>query len=76
MGKKIKYDPFGDTIKEIKRKPDIENDYIRQTFVVKKEYVNKLKCLAYWERITQKEILDKILRNFFKDKIIKQIPGK
>ncbi len=76
MGKKIKYDPFGDTIKEIKRKSDIENDYIRQTFVVKKEYVNKLKCLAYWERITQKEILDKILRNFFKDKIIKQIPGK
>ncbi len=76
MGKKIKYDPFGNTIKEIKRKTDIEDDYIRQTYVIKREYVNKLKDKAYWDRISQKEILDGILKDYFKDKNIKPIPGK
>jgi len=76
MNKKLKYEPFGNTIKEVKRKPDIEDDYIRQTYVIKREYVNKLKYKAYWDRISQKEILDCILKNYFKDKNIKPIPGK
>ncbi len=76
MNKKLKYDPFGNTIKEVKRKPDIEEDYIRQTYVIKREYVNKLKDKAYWDRASQKEILDGILENYFKDKNIKPIPGK
>lgn len=74
--KKLKYEPFGNTIKEVKRKTDIEDDYIRQTYIIKREYVNKLKCKSYWDRITQKEILDKILKNYFKDKNIKPIPGR
>ena len=76
MSKKLKYDPFGNTIKEIRKKPDIENSYIRQTYVIKREYVNKLKCKAYWDRISQKEILDSILENYFKDKNIKLMPDK
>ncbi|MBA7494316.1 hypothetical protein ES702_04891 [subsurface metagenome] len=76
MNKKIKYDPFGDTlIKEVK-KTGIEDDFIRQTFVVKKEYVEKIKFRAYWDRTSQKEILDNILRNYFKGKNIKPIPSK
>lgn len=74
MSKKLKYDPFGNTIKEIRRKPDIENNYIRQTYVIKREYVDKLKYKAYWDRTSQKEILDGILENYFKDKNIKPIP--
>ena len=74
--KKLKYEPFGDTIKEVEKKTDVENDYIRQTYVIKREYVNKLKNKAYWDRISQKEILDNILENYFKNKNIKPIPGK
>ena len=76
MNKKLKYDPFGDTIKKGVEKTDIEDDYIRQTYVIKREYVNKLKCKAYWDRISQKEILDSILENYFKDKNIKPMPDK
>jgi len=76
MNKKLKYDPFGDTIKKGVRKTDIEDDYIRQTYIIKKEYVNKLKDKAYWDRTSQKEILDGILENYFKDKNIKPMPGK
>lgn len=76
MNKKLKYDPFGNTIKEVKRKTNLRDSYIRQTYIIKKEYIDKLKCEAYWNRITQKEILDKILKDYFKDKNIKEIPDK
>lgn len=76
MNKKLKYDPFGNTIKEVKRKTNIKNDYIRQTYIIKREYVDKLKREAYWKRITQKEILDRILKEYFKDKKIKSISSK
>ncbi|MBA7496932.1 hypothetical protein ES702_07541 [subsurface metagenome] len=76
MNKKIKYDPFGDTIIKEAKKTGIEDDYIRQTYVIKREYVNKLKDKAYWDRASQKEILDGILKNYFKDKNIKPTPGK
>jgi len=76
MNKKLKYDPFGNTIKKSVEKTDIEDDYIRQTYIIKKEYANKLKDKAYWDRTSQKEILDEILKNYFKDKNIKPIPDK
>jgi len=76
MNKKLKYDPFGGTIKKGIRKTDIEDDYIRQTYIIKKEYAGKLKDKAYWDRTSQKEVLDGILKDYFKDKNIKPIPGK
>ena len=76
MNKKLKYDPFGNTIKKSVEKTEIEDDYIRQTYIIKKEYANKLKDKAYWDRASQKEILDEILKDYFKDKNIKPIPGK
>ena len=76
MNKKLKYDPFGNTLVKKVKKTGIEDVFTRQTFVVRKEYVKKIKFRAYWDRITQKEILDKILKNYFKDKNIKPMPGR
>lgn len=48
----------------------------RATFIIKKEYAQKLKAYAYWERLTVKEIMEEMLANYFKDKKVRSIPKK
>ena len=55
------------------RHPDAD-EWTRQTFVIRKDYLEKLRDLGYWDRQTTKVVLDRALYEFFKDKDIKPIP--
>ena len=43
----------------------------RETFQIKVELSEKIKNYAYWERLKQKEALNLIIEEFFKDKTVK-----
>jgi CheY-like chemotaxis protein len=43
-------------------------DWTRTTFVIRKENLEKIRALAYWERRQLKDTLDRILNLHFKDK--------
>lgn len=49
----------------------LQEGWSRATFILKKEYIEKLKALSYWERTTIKEIVDDALSNYFSDKDVK-----
>lgn len=44
----------------------------RATFIIRREYLETLKKLAYWERVTATELLDQALGTFLKGKRIKK----
>ena len=72
---KIAYDPFGFDKKEKQLKEEKENkDFIRHTFLIREEFLNKMRAYAYWERLSQKDLLEEILSIYFKDKKIKELP--
>ena len=50
--------------------------YTRATFIVREDLVDKIKALAYWERMEIKEVLEEAILNHIKGKKIKSIPGK
>jgi DNA-binding NtrC family response regulator len=45
-------------------------DWTRATFIVRKEHLEKIKALAYWERKKVKEVIDEALETYLKDKKI------
>jgi hypothetical protein len=45
------------------------------SLLIRKDYLQKIKEKAYWDRKTQKEILDEALNQYLKNKKIKPIPG-
>lgn len=49
---------------------------IRKTFIIKPEYHEKIKALAYWERKEIMEIMEEILDSYFQGKTVKPIPSK
>jgi hypothetical protein len=40
--------------------------WTRNTFILRKQYWEKIKALAYWERKTIKEVIDQALGNYLK----------
>lgn len=46
-------------------KAGLPEGWSRATFIVKEEYLEKLKDYSYWERLTLKEAMDGILSQFF-----------
>ena len=50
------------------------DEWTRQTFVIRKVFVQKLRDLGYWNRQTTKVVLDTALKEFFRDKDIKPLP--
>jgi len=44
------------------------DDFQRMTFIIRKEYLKKLRDYAYTERIDVKEALDQALEKFLKNK--------
>ncbi len=48
----------------------LQKDWTRATFIIKKEHMEKIKALAYWERKKVKEIVDDALESYLKDKKI------
>lgn len=44
--------------------------WTRATFIIKKEHLNKIKDLAWWERATIKEVMHDALKKYLNDKNI------
>ena len=53
--------------------PDADS-WTRQTFIVSEAHLDMLRRMAYWERATTKELLDKALAAFLRDKKYGPIP--
>lgn len=51
----------------------LQDGWTRATFVLRKDYLSKLKAVSYWERKKIKEVIDEALRNYLKGKKIKSI---
>ena len=49
----------------------LKNGWTRDTFILRKEYLEKIRALAYWERISIKDVIDEALGNYLKRKRIK-----
>lgn len=54
----------------------LADGWVRATYIVNKELNEKVKALAYWERLTVKEVVHDALVNHLKDRNIKPIPKK
>ncbi|MFZ5953809.1 MAG: hypothetical protein ACOYT8_01775 [Candidatus Dependentiae bacterium] len=50
--------------------------WTRATFIIEEKMNDKIRALAYWERLTVKEIVYEALRDYLKGKQIKPIPEK
>lgn len=44
-----------------------KNGETRATFIVKEEQLDKLKALAYWERIQIKEVIHNVIEKYIED---------
>ncbi|WP_116542194.1 hypothetical protein [Pontibacter virosus] len=49
---------------------------VKRTFAIAEDLFVKLENLAYWDRTTQKDILNEALEQYFADKEVKPIPDK
>ena len=50
----------------------LKNGWIRATFILRKDYLEKLKSLSYWERKKIKEVIDEALGSYLKGKRIRK----
>ena len=46
----------------------LQDGWTRATFILRKNHLEKLKALAYWERKTIKEVMDEALSSYLKGK--------
>jgi uncharacterized protein YnzC (UPF0291/DUF896 family) len=49
----------------------LKQGWIRATFILRKDYLEKIKAIAYWRRKNIKEIIDELLGSYLKGKKIK-----
>jgi uncharacterized protein YnzC (UPF0291/DUF896 family) len=49
----------------------LQDGWTRATFVLRKEYLNKLKAVSYWDRKKIKEVIDEALGTYLKGKKVK-----
>ena len=54
----------------------LKDGWTRATFILKKEYLDKIKGLAYWERKKVKEVMDEALEAYLKGKNISPRPDR
>ncbi len=55
-------------------KQGLKEGWARATFIVREDYIDKLKAVAYWDRKQIKEVIDEALTAYLKEKKIKQVP--
>ncbi|MCX7705717.1 MAG: hypothetical protein N2115_05615 [bacterium] len=61
--------------KEIpKTKLGLKEGWIRATFIVREEHLEKIKALSYWERKDIKNVVDEALSQYLKNKKVKPVP--
>jgi len=54
----------------------LQDGWTRATFILRKEYLRKLKAVSYWDRKKMKEVIDEALGSYLKGKKIKPVQGK
>jgi hypothetical protein len=57
-------------------KAGLKSGWIRATFIVREEYLDKLKSLAYWDRKDIKTVLDEALERYLTGKKIKSVKNR
>jgi hypothetical protein len=50
----------------------LKNGWTRATFILRKDYLEKLKSLSYWERRKIKEVVDEALRSYLEGRKIRR----
>jgi len=64
------------TIQRNSTQKGLPNGWTRATFIVKQELNDRLKALAYWERLTVKEVIHEALTQYMENKKVKPIPKR
>jgi hypothetical protein len=54
----------------------LREGWTRATFILREDYLQKIKSLAYWKRRNIKEVMDEALEEYLKGKKIKSRGGK
>jgi hypothetical protein len=54
----------------------LREGWTRATFILREDYLEKIKSLAYWKRRNIKEVMDEALEEYLKGKKIKSRRGK
>ena len=54
----------------------LKDGWTRATFILRKDRLEKIKSLAYWERKQVKEVMDEALRDYLRGKRIKPMRNK
>jgi len=54
----------------------LQDGWTRATFVLRKDYLSKLKAVSYWDRKKIKEVMDEALGAYLKGKKIKPISNE
>jgi hypothetical protein len=49
----------------------LQDGWTRATFVLRKDYLGKLKAVSYWDRKRMKEVIDEALGAYLKGKKVK-----
>lgn len=74
--KSVKRDEQILVVEEKSTQQGLPTGWSRATYIVAEELNKKLKALAYWERLTVKEIMHEALTCYLNGKNIKPIPKK
>jgi hypothetical protein len=51
----------------------LRDGWTRATFVLRKDHLNKLKAVSYWDRKKMKEVMDEALGSYLRGKRIKPL---
>ena len=49
----------------------LKDGWTRATFILREDYLGKIKALAYWKRRNIKEVMDEVLKEYLKGRKIK-----
>lgn len=60
--------------KECSSKQGLHDGWTRATIIVKESHMDMIRAIAYWDRLTVKDLMEKIFDDYLKSKNIKAIP--
>lgn len=52
----------------------LQEGWVRSTFIIKEEHLEKIKAIAYWDRLSIKDVLNSIFSEILANKNIKPLP--
>ncbi len=53
----------------------LKEGWTRATFILKKEHLEKIKAVAYWDRKKVKQVIDEALEGYFRRKRVRPSRG-